>query len=659
MDIQNALQMALRHYRDGHLDRVERICRKILRARPDQPDALHLRGIVALGAGKHAQAIRRIKKAIEGSPKNPSYHVSLGDCFKGLDRFDEAVSAYEHSLKINPQWAQAHCSLGTALQAQGKTDDALRCYERALEIDPAFAQAHFNIGAVLSTRGELTAAARAYERAISHAPRFADGFVKLGDALRRLERLEEAETAYLRAAELDPSIAAAHRGLGIVDRLQGRLGDALKRTNRALELEPDVSAAHAELGHVLLLLGNIDDSIMAFRHAVTLDPASAWAQMGLSAALAKADRVADARAATAKALGLKRTRILPCLGREPVGRVVILKGAENESFRMNEHGDLTILAGANNADDHFDRTKFSLCSYFLDGLEPGRELDDLPDCELIFNGIGDADFVPQCHHRARAIADAVSIPVINHPREIEKTRRHRMFQSMSGIDGIVFPKTIHLTRPLQSRKELEELLGDAEIDFPTVARCVGTHQAMTLEKAQTFDELWAYLSADTEKSHYIAEFIDAASPRGVYIKMRFFVVGGQPFPSHMYIWNDWCVSTAIQVKELMWANDWMIEEAKRLLGDPKAYLGQDRFRALAAACARVPLEYFGIDFACHPDGGLLVFEANPAMRLPPISNDPFPFRKPYTEAIQDAMQRLLEKKITEGKARRATVVTTP
>ena len=69
---------ALGHHQAGRLREAETLCRQILEANPDHPDALHLRGVLALQAGHGDEAIRFIERSVELNPNNADALNNLG-----------------------------------------------------------------------------------------------------------------------------------------------------------------------------------------------------------------------------------------------------------------------------------------------------------------------------------------------------------------------------------------------------------------------------------------------------------------------------------------------------------------------------------------------------------------------------------------------------
>ncbi len=62
--IQQVLDLALEHHSAGRLNEAENVYRQILQSDPNQPDALHLLGVIAHQVGKNDIAVDLITKAL-------------------------------------------------------------------------------------------------------------------------------------------------------------------------------------------------------------------------------------------------------------------------------------------------------------------------------------------------------------------------------------------------------------------------------------------------------------------------------------------------------------------------------------------------------------------------------------------------------------------
>jgi protein O-GlcNAc transferase len=304
--LSEALDHAVRHHRAGHVQAAEQAYRQVLQAHPDQPDALHGRGVLAYQAGQYETALAYFGRALALRPESGAFHsnfglaclalrrldqaeaafrraaellpheanplFNLGNALKEQKRLDEACACYRQVLALQPDYFQAHNNLGNALRDQGQLDAALDCYRRALEIRPDYAEAHVNRGNALRDLGRADEAEACCRRALEIQPNFPAAWINLGNALNTQGRKDEAEASYRRAVELAPGLAEAQRKLGALLVSRGRIDEAVACFRRAVELRPDLAEAHSSLGNALMLQGRLDEGDACYRRALELQP---------------------------------------------------------------------------------------------------------------------------------------------------------------------------------------------------------------------------------------------------------------------------------------------------------------------------------------------------------------------------------------------------
>ena len=337
--ISEALSIATQHHQAGRLPAAEQVCRQILAAVPDQPDALHLLGVIAFQVGRHDLAVQYIgravrlqggealfhnnlgeayralrkipeavacyRRALELAPDAPELYNNLGIALKDEGKLDEAVACYRRALALKPDFAEAHNNLGNACKGQGNLDEAVACYRRALEARPGYAEAHNNLGNAWKSQGKLDEAAACYRRALELKPGYAEAHNNLGVACKELDKLDEASACYRRALELKPGYADAHYNLGIVFKEQGKLHEAISCCRRAQELKPDFVEAHYNLGVVFSQQGKLDEAAACYRRVLELKPDYAEVHVNLGIALKELGRLDEAVACCRRALELK------------------------------------------------------------------------------------------------------------------------------------------------------------------------------------------------------------------------------------------------------------------------------------------------------------------------------------------------------------------
>ncbi len=266
------LVAAAEHRAAGRLDKAEALCRKALQKTPDDINALHLLGVLALERGHPDRAVQLISQALARVPELAFAHGNLGNAYRAARRPEEAGAAYRRAIALQPDFAAAHTNLGLLLCEQGDFAAALASCQRAAELDPRNPDVLNNLGNVYRALGQLETAEATLRQAVLLSPERADLHVNLGNLLIDLRRPEEAASCYRRAIDIRPGLARAHYGLGISQSLAGDAEGAVDSHRAAIALAPAEAAPWNDLGRALRALGRFDDAADAFRRALAINP---------------------------------------------------------------------------------------------------------------------------------------------------------------------------------------------------------------------------------------------------------------------------------------------------------------------------------------------------------------------------------------------------
>src|SRR4030081_2743149 len=90
-----ALAGRLEHEKDYAF--ADRWLERALAAAPDQPDALHLSGIVAFRLGRRDEALTKIERAIAHGIDIRLYLRNTSDVYRAWGRFDDALDASQRA----------------------------------------------------------------------------------------------------------------------------------------------------------------------------------------------------------------------------------------------------------------------------------------------------------------------------------------------------------------------------------------------------------------------------------------------------------------------------------------------------------------------------------------------------------------------------------
>lgn len=278
------LDHAVALHRQGRWDEAEKICRRLLRSRPQDASVRHLLGLVAYQRGSLTEAAELIAAAIRANPRVADFHNNLGEVYRAQNRMAEAAKRYGRALQLNPNYAHAHNNLGLARKVLGERALARSSFQSAVQVVPAYAEAWANLGVLEQEEGNLPVAVACFERSVAANAGFAPAFSLLGQALNKVGRSEDAVVALRRSIQLQPDFADAHYNLGLVLLEQGIPAAAAEEFTRAVALAPEFPEAHNSLGLCAKSLGHLDEAIRHFDRAIELrkDYAGAYNNRGLA-----------------------------------------------------------------------------------------------------------------------------------------------------------------------------------------------------------------------------------------------------------------------------------------------------------------------------------------------------------------------------------------
>lgn len=257
LTIDQAMQLAVHNHQTGQLAQAEEIYRRVLIQQPNNPDALHLLGVIAHQAGRLDAGIELIRQAIAINPGLAHYHNNLGNVLRDKGISSEAIAAYGNAIRLKPDYAEAYYNLGVALRGVGQLDGAIAAYRSALHIKPNYANAWNNLGTALREKGLRYEAIAAFRQAVLLNPDLTEAHNNLGNTLLETGRFDEAVGAIREAIRFKPDLVDAHNNLSIALREMGSLDEAIASCREALNLNPDYAEAHDVLSSILLLKGDL------------------------------------------------------------------------------------------------------------------------------------------------------------------------------------------------------------------------------------------------------------------------------------------------------------------------------------------------------------------------------------------------------------------
>ncbi len=333
------MREAYGRHRAGDLSAAIALYERVLTAEPENPDALHLRGVAALQSGNSGQAETYLGRAAALRPHDPDFLQNYATALMENGRFDSAIPHYRKADSQRPNHPETLYNLANCLARAGQAKEAIPYYERLLAGTPGHLPTVMALGLARMLAGDTERGLTDLEKAADGAPDAREPALNYASALFEHDRLAEAdartaelrrrfpddpevrnlsgliaaangdlaaaEEHYRRALTVAPDMAELRINIGHLARDRGDIEAAVASYRKALEISPRLAAAHTNLGNGLFALGRHDDAFRHYRTAVEIDPgyATGWSNLGV--ALRAVGDPDGARAALDRALDVE------------------------------------------------------------------------------------------------------------------------------------------------------------------------------------------------------------------------------------------------------------------------------------------------------------------------------------------------------------------
>ena len=498
-------------------------------------------------------------------------------------------------------------------------EEQLSAQAALCRLTPNVARPWAALARMLLDAGRAAEAISAAETALALGPDEPGALAVRAGALADLQAMDPMLAALEISAVLRPNDPAAPLELGHSYAELGQAQAAERAFKRVLALDPASAPAHAGLGALYLSVGIDDGAEHHSLAALERQPGHAVASQTLAALLEARGEYAAAQARLDEAYARQSLFVEPAASGRMMVLVLATQSSGNVPYRHLMPPRL-----------------YSRLVWYMEHARP-EQMADLPDYDVVFNAIGDADLAGPSAEAVDLFLTHCSKRALNQPDRVARTRRDRLPAVLDGIDGVIAPKAVRVSSATGAR--LTAAAAAAGLKAPVLVRPAGSHGGKGLVRVDRLADLDGAGEALAGEDAYLTKFHDYRSEDGRYRKGRVVFVDRRPFPYHWAVADHWLAH--YETAGMASAAERQAEE-RRFLEAPQMALGESAWRAIGRIGERLDLDYAGLDFSILPDGRVLVFEANATMLVhPEAAVGEFAYKNPAVDRIVNAFQALL------------------
>jgi len=235
---------------------------------------------------QYERAIDILNQAIEKSPDNEIYRLSLARSNSGFGQYQEAINEYEELVLINPSNVTYYFEMGNNYRLLKNLYEALIQYQKTTEIDPTYWLGLYNQGGVYREQQMCNKAIDLYQKAIDITPNFFS-WLYSGVCYSKMGNYDLAEEQFKYAITNNPNRAESYYYMGESYLAQGNFEKAIEFYLQAIELNEKYTEAHISLGISYSAQDNCENATLHFMEVLKSDPQNTVAQQGIDACKGK------------------------------------------------------------------------------------------------------------------------------------------------------------------------------------------------------------------------------------------------------------------------------------------------------------------------------------------------------------------------------------
>jgi glutathione synthase/RimK-type ligase-like ATP-grasp enzyme len=467
------------------------------------------------------------------------------------------------------------------------------------------------------------------ERQIAHRQVAIEVEIERAALLGALDRRDEARLAFVDILLRAPTNFSALNEFGACLTAMGFIAAACRVYSEAILHHRTNPIGHVNLANLLLRGGNLAGAREHYEAALRLEPNLPQAHQGLGCVHSASGDHSSAKSHFQNGFSNYFVSTLPYRGTKPPVSLLLLVSSGSGNIPTSSFLDDRIFVVS------------VIVADFLKAAIP------LPEYQVVFNAIGDADLCGPALEAAARFAKTACSPIINSPAAVIETGRAANAKRLRELPGVVTPRTIAVHRAVLTGSNAAAVISSHGLGFPLLLRSPGFHTGQNFVRVDSANELPLAAAGLPGDELLAIEYLDARGADGNSRKYRVMIIDGHLYPLHLAISQQWKVHYF--TADMADRADHRSQDAAFLDNMPSV-LGHKALTALTQIAEKLNLDYCGIDFGLSPNGDVLLFEANATMVVSlPDSHEKWAYRRPAVTKILDAVGKMILDRATSAR----------
>ncbi|MFA5271003.1 MAG: tetratricopeptide repeat protein [Candidatus Omnitrophota bacterium] len=188
-------------------------------------------------AGNAAKAVQLLEEAIQSSlvDKTACYY-NLGIIYRNNGSYDKAKKSYDEAIKLNPYFGGPYYGSAIIYSHFRDFEKAVVCFRKAIECEPDNEYLYNDLAAAYFSLGKPAKVIPLCKKAIRLNPSYAAPYVNLGIAYFSIGKYKEATASLVKATELNPNLMQAHSNLAEVYYYEKKYNLSIEHCEKAIAL---------------------------------------------------------------------------------------------------------------------------------------------------------------------------------------------------------------------------------------------------------------------------------------------------------------------------------------------------------------------------------------------------------------------------------------